>query len=256
MGGRDLLFERRPRGRLENNFKRPRLQVGRRRQDAGKAFGDNPVTRRKSVDQGAAIARQDLLGCPQRRFQQLLVEQPAMRVSVETLARVVGVQRDNAVERLCAQLLLEDLHFGMIRTPPEFPIEINSTAIVPRVILIAGRIAHRVKHEIVAGRQCGLRRQRLQSLSEMPPGWPAHRHVHRAQTTRSASGARFDCRAANIVKTRNRVPPIIQLKRSGHGADDAAKTFRQRSGTANRAAGACAGKSWVGGLSMTMGVPR
>src|SRR5581483_715638 len=158
-------------GSFEDNFERPRLLLRRRGKHALEAVVKNAIPRGKTVDQIAAVARQKPLGGAQCRRQQLLVEQPVVGVAVEALAGVIRVQGDDAVERLGAQLLLEDAHLRLLRTAPEFAVEIDAEAVGAGAVLITGGIADRVADKIVVARQLRMAGQSLQQLQQrLRPG--------------------------------------------------------------------------------------
>ena len=102
-----LLILRRRGGRFQNDFKRARADFRRRAQDAVVFVGNDAVAGAEAVNDLAFVAREQFLGGLQRGFDQMLRERCAVGEPVKTVARVVGVQRNDSLKRTRNQFGLQ-----------------------------------------------------------------------------------------------------------------------------------------------------
>src|SRR5437762_3567074 len=77
----------------------------------------------------------------------------AAHESVETIARIVAMQGNEAIIALARQLAFDQLHLWPRRAAPELAIEILARARMTRAVLVTGRIAQRVKMDLVLPRE-------------------------------------------------------------------------------------------------------
>lgn len=109
---------------------------------------------------------QEASGLQQRGLDQVLRQHVALHESVEPVARVVRVQRDDAVERLHPDLGFEEAHLRLVRLLPELAVQVASAPGMP-VFVEVGGIADRVDEQRVA---FGDLRVLLQGMEEARQG--------------------------------------------------------------------------------------
>ena len=79
-----------------------------------------------------------------------------MKETVKSLARIIAMQRDDAVEPVGPQLLFEQVHFRFVGSVPELAIQILAVPRVARVVLEASRIGDGVRIDAIPRRQVRL----------------------------------------------------------------------------------------------------
>src|SRR5581483_9561548 len=125
-----------------------------------KALRNNAVARSEAVDLPLMVARQELFRLPQCRFQQVLGKDRAGHVAVEAVTGIIGMEADDAVERMRPDFRLQQSDFRLARIPPEQAVEVDAGSRMPRVVLEAGWIAEWVEEEAIALREFGIFFQR------------------------------------------------------------------------------------------------
>ena len=95
--------------RFENDLERQRFHFRRRGQHPFIMVVDDSVPRRKTIDQRIHIARQDFACFEQRRAQQVLRQRMAANKTIDSLARIVGVQLHQSAEMLRLEFMFENL---------------------------------------------------------------------------------------------------------------------------------------------------
>src|SRR6185369_7622005 len=93
--------------RLEDDLEGQQVQFRRRGQDALVASRNDPVLRRKTINDLAQVARKNFFSRAERRLQQTFGEDRPSNESVQAVARIVGVKRDQSVKVSRADFLLE-----------------------------------------------------------------------------------------------------------------------------------------------------
>jgi len=121
--GLPLGFHRSVMRGLEDDLEGRRRTPRRSREDAIVGGSDDAFDRVEAIDDRGLIHRQRRLGGRERRFHQMLGHRRAAHESVNAVARVIGVQRDDAVEFVRQQFALDDCDFRFERTGPELTIQ-------------------------------------------------------------------------------------------------------------------------------------
>ena len=90
-----------------------------------------------------------------RGFDQIFRQRRAADETVKPVARVVGVQRDDALKGTRLQFGLQQAHFRLGGIFPEFAVQILAAARKARGVLETGRIADGIKRKIISGGEFG-----------------------------------------------------------------------------------------------------
>src|SRR5208283_3802645 len=98
-------------GCFQDDFERTRADFRRRAQHAVVSVQDDAVTRLEAVDDRTFVARQEFLGGPQGRLDEMLRQCGPAHDAVKTVARVVGVQRNDAIEGMGNEFGLQQPDF-------------------------------------------------------------------------------------------------------------------------------------------------
>jgi hypothetical protein len=160
--GFDLGFEVGLVGGFENDFEGAGTDFGGAAEHAGIAFADEAVAGDEVVDGGVAVTGEHFFGGGERGLDDVLGDLGAKGESVEAGGIAVGMEGDDAVEAKGAELALEEAHFRLVGSEPEFAVEIAAAAGMPGGVLVAGRIAQRVDVELVATGDGGLGLEQLE----------------------------------------------------------------------------------------------
>src|SRR5713101_6646613 len=148
-----LQVRRRRFGCFKNDLERARTHSRRRAQRALVSVANDAALGAEIVNLCAGVARQEGLRRLQRRLDQVPGERRAADDAVKAFARLVRVQRDDALERARNELGLQEANLRLDRVGPELAIEVLAGAGAACVVLVACRVANRVKVEAVTGHQ-------------------------------------------------------------------------------------------------------
>ena len=118
------------------------------------------------IDHRPVIARQVSTGLEESGLQQVFGQHAALHKSVESLAGIVAMQSDNAVEGLHPNLGLQEPNLRMGSLLPELAVQIHPGAGAAGAVFIASRIAQWVDEQRVALGDFGPLFQGLQELAQ------------------------------------------------------------------------------------------
>ena len=122
--------------------------------------GDDASLRVEPVDDPALVARKKMLGLAQRRFEKIFREHRAGGETINAVARVVAVQRDDAIQRVEVDFGFEVAHFRLGGLLPKFAVEVFPAARMAGVVFEARGIADRINEQRVALGDFGIFLQR------------------------------------------------------------------------------------------------
>ena len=88
------------------------------------ATKDHRIARRMGVDFRTRIAWQHSRSGVQGRFEEVAGKRTPVHVTVDSLAGIVGVQGNDAVELPCPQVLLQEPYLGLLGIAPEATVQI------------------------------------------------------------------------------------------------------------------------------------
>ena len=120
--------------------------------------------RAKAVNNLAFVAREQFLGGLQRRFNQMLRQSRAVGKTIKAVARVIGVQRNDSLKRARNEFGLEQADFRLAGVFPKLAVQILPAARKSRAVLETGRIANRIKRQIITSGQFRLRLEQFNEL--------------------------------------------------------------------------------------------
>ena len=90
-------------------------------------------------------------------MEQVIRFRAVMRETVNTVARVVGVQRDNALKLLATNLRLQQPYLRLRGIPPELAIQIRSGPGAASTVGESAWVTHRINEELVVAPNFGTR---------------------------------------------------------------------------------------------------
>jgi hypothetical protein len=90
-------------------------------------------------------------------MEQVIRFRAVMRETVNTIARVVGVQRDDALKLLVTNLRLQQAYLRLRGIPPELAIQIRSGPGAASAIGETAWVTHRINEELVVAPHFGTR---------------------------------------------------------------------------------------------------
>src|SRR5688572_23904173 len=195
------------------------MQFGRGSEDAIVAFGDDAVFGGEAVDDWLAVAGNDFFGGGQRGFEQAAGQDRTADETVEAIAGVVGVERDQALEGVGANLIFQQAHLGFGGIAPELTVEVLAGRGQPRACRERRRVADWVKEKIVAFSQS---RFLAKHLHETVQRVRARRFVAMNSRKKANAHAIAAAARANKVEVRQLTPwraqrPGAQMRRvRGH----------------------------------------
>src|SRR5580765_6920950 len=138
---------------FENDFKRGGIDAGRGGENTLVLFVNDAVAGGEAVNGGVDVSGQYFTGLPESGTEQILSQGVAANESVNSLAGVIGVQLNDAVEMVGAKFVLEDFNFRFDRSVPEFAVKVAAAPRAARVIFETGGVANgiKMKEEILRG---------------------------------------------------------------------------------------------------------
>src|SRR5438477_213375 len=83
---------------FQNDLEGHWIQFGRRSENAVVTFGNDPILRGEAINDLALVAREDFFSGPQGGFEQAFGEHRATDESIDPVAAVIGVERNQPVE--------------------------------------------------------------------------------------------------------------------------------------------------------------
>jgi len=90
----------------------------------------------------------------------------AARVSIESLAGIIGMQRDDALKRTRLEFGLQQADFRLAGIFPELTVQIPAAASKAGAVLEAGRIADGINGQVITGGELGPGFEQLDEVDE------------------------------------------------------------------------------------------
>ncbi len=112
--------------RFKHHFQCPGTLFRRSTQDAAIPLANDSTERGESIDDRGLIARQELRGRRQGWFQKMLAKEATTDKSVETVGGIIFMKGNDDIVTLSPQFGFELLYFWLVRTTPEFTIQVQT----------------------------------------------------------------------------------------------------------------------------------
>src|SRR5881296_1690483 len=129
---------------FEDDLERHRIHFRRGSQHTVIMIINNSIPRGEAIDGGVDIARQNFSGLAQRWPQQVFSQGMAPHKTVDTLARIVGVELDDSAEMAGAQFVFVNFYLRLNGRAPKLPVQITAPTRTARVVLEPSRVAQRI----------------------------------------------------------------------------------------------------------------